>query len=73
MLLNNLFTLLILQEVQKKWSTGSEKSTELNLDLEQVYKTSLVSGSNSVKTLSSRYFYQHYVSFLNSVLLQLVT
>ena len=43
------------QQVQKKWSGGSLKSPDLDLDLEQLYKREAQSGSSSVRSLSSRY------------------
>merc|ERR1712090_115581 len=46
------------QQVQKKWSGGSLKTPELDLDIEQMYKAAVPSGSSSVKSLSSRFDYK---------------
>jgi len=46
------------QQVQKKWSGGSLKTPELDLDLEQIYKSTIQSGSSSVRSLSSRFDYK---------------
>lgn len=46
------------QEVQKKWSGGSLKTPEMEQELDYIYKTNLISGSNSVRTLSSRFDYK---------------
>jgi len=46
------------QQVQKKWSGGSLKSPDLDLDLEQLYKREAQSGSSSVRSLSSRFDYK---------------
>jgi len=46
------------QEVQKKWSGSSLKTPELELELDLLYKSSIMSGSNSVRTLTSRFDYK---------------
>jgi len=46
------------QQVHKKWSGGSLKTPELDLDIEQMYKAAVPSGSSSVKSLSSRFDYK---------------
>lgn len=46
------------QEVQKKWSGGSLGSPALDQDIETLYKTSIQSGSSSVRSLSSRFDYR---------------
>jgi hypothetical protein len=42
------------QQVQKKWSGGTLRSPELELELEQMYRFAPQSGSSSVRSLSSR-------------------
>jgi predicted RNase H-like nuclease (RuvC/YqgF family) len=46
------------QEVHKKWSGGSLGSPALDQDIETLYKTSIQSGSSSVRSLSSRFDYK---------------
>ena len=46
------------QQVQKKWSGGSLGSPCLELDLDQIYKNTIPSGSSSVRSLTSRFDYK---------------
>jgi len=48
------------QHVQKKWSGGSLGSPrlDLDLDLDQIYKSSIPSGASSVRSLTSRFDYK---------------
>merc|ERR1712226_77723 len=46
------------QQVQKKWSGGSLKSPDRDLELDQLYKVSAQSGSSSVRSLTSRFDYK---------------
>merc|ERR1712062_530954 len=46
------------QQMQKKWSGGSLKSPDRDLELDQLYKATAQSGSSSVRSLTSRFDYK---------------
>jgi len=46
------------QQVHKKWSGGSLKSPDRDLELDQLYKVTAQSGSSSVRSLTSRFDYK---------------
>ena len=48
------------QEVQKKWSGGSlgQRTPDIELDLDNLYRTAAQSGSSSVRSLTSRFDYR---------------
>ena len=46
------------QQTQKKFSGESSNSSDIDIDLDNIYKSTIQSGSNSVKVLSSKFDYR---------------